>query len=427
MINNIINPMTQQRIDTLISQGKTVLHAGADFATLAAGNMSDMLEKSYPQPIWSLIVNEQDMTDGVHSRLMSLTLTDNRGLEADTLEVTLSDHDGALEIPLKGALIELHLGFHTESLVHKGSFIVNEITHQGTPDVLTIRAMSADLKEAIRQKKERSFDNTTLEKIVNKIAHEHGLTAKIHPELAKKDIYHLDQNESDISLLTRLAEELDAVAMVKDDILLMMPLGVHESVSGEPLPTMLITRTLGDRHSYSENADSISGVRAYFYDVAKKDKVPVLVGTEDDSVREIRYVHRDKKSAIEAAMAAYKRARRDTAKLSYTLAHGDPLLMPQMPVMVVGIKDSIDAKDWTLTNVVHQLDESGYTCNIECERLLTEPDEKKPPVVVGEKAKKGKPKNPSAKKPTKSKNPKSKDGQKAREQKKQQQAKATKK
>lgn len=422
----MMNAMTNLRIDALKQQGKTVLHAGADFISLAAGNIANALEQSYPQPIWSLIINGQNMTDGIHSRLMSLTLTDNRGLEADTLEVSLSDHDGALEIPLKGAFIELHLGWHTTSMVYKGAFIVNEITHQGAPDTLTIRAMSADLKETIRQKKERSFEKTTLDKIVQQIAHEHGLTAKIHPELAKKDIYHLDQNESDISLLTRLAEEFDATAMIKDDILLMMPLGVHESVSGEPLPVMIITRSLGDRHSYTENADSISGVRTHFYDVAKKDKVPVLVGTEDDSVREIRYVHRDQKSATEAAMAAYKRARRDTAKLSYTLAHGDPLLMPQMPVIVVGIKDSIDAKDWTLTNVVHQLDESGYTCNIECERLLTEPDEKKPPVVVGEKAKKGKPKNPSAKKPTKSKNPKSKDGQKAREQKKQARAKAKK-
>lgn len=422
-----MNAMTNLRIDALKQQGKTVLYAGADFISLAAGNIANALEQSYPQPIWSLTINGKNMTDGIHSRLMSLTLTDNRGLEADTLEVSLSDHDGVLEIPLKGALIELHLGWHTTSMVYKGAFIVNEITHQGAPDTLSIRAMSADLKETIRQKKERSFEKTTLDKIVNKIAGEHKLTAKIHPELAKKDIYHLDQNESDISLLTRLAEEFDATAMIKDDILLMMPLGVHESVSGEPLPTMIITRGLGDRHSYTENADSISGVRAHFYDVAKKDKVPVLVGTEDDSVREIRYVHRDKKSAIEAAMAAYKRARRDTAKLSYTLAHGDPLLMPQMPVIVLGIKDSIDATDWTLTNVVHQLDESGYTCNIECERLLSETDETNPPIIIGEQNKNEKDKDEKSTKSNKPKNPKSKDGQKAREQKKQQQAKTTKK
>ncbi|WII94693.1 DNA primase [Moraxella haemolytica] len=414
-----MNPIANLRIDALKQQGKTVLQVGADFATLASDRMSDMLERSYPQPLWSVLVNGQSMTDGIHSRLISLTLTDNRGLLADTLEISLSDHDGTLAIPPKGALIELYLGWHTTAMVYKGSFIVNEITHQGTPDTLSIRAMSADLKETIRQKKERSFAKTTLDKIVQKIAHEHNLTAKIHPDLAKKDIYHLDQNESDISLLTRLATEFDATAMVKDDILLMMPLGVHESVSGEPLPTMVITRTLGDRHRYTENADSISGVRAHFYDIAKKDKVPVLVGTEDDSVHEIRYVHRDKKSATNAALAVYKRARRDTARLSYKLAHGEPLLMPQMPAMVIGIKDSIDAMDWTLTNVVHHLDDGGYTCSIECERLLAEHDEANPPITIGRKTK---PKNPKSK----PKNPKSKQGRKAREQKKQARAKAKK-
>ncbi|WP_323842934.1 DNA primase [Moraxella sp. Pampa] len=413
--------MTHPRIDALKQQGKTVLQARADFAVLS----TDTPEHDYPRPIWSLIINGQNMTDGIHSRLVSLTLTDNRGLEADTLEFGLSDHDGAIQIPLKGAFIELYLGHHATSLVYKGAFIVNEITHEGTPDMLIIRAMSADLKQTIRQKKERSFQKTTLGSIIKKIAHEHGLTAKIHPQLAGKDIYHLDQNESDISLLTRLAEELDAVAMIKDDILLMMPLGVHESVSGEPLPTMIITRSLGDRHRYTENADSISGVRAYFYDVAKNQKVPVLVGTEDDSVREIRYVHRDQKSATTAAIAAYRRARRDTARLSYTLAHGDPLLMPQMPVIVIGLKDSIDAQDWTLTNVVHQLDDAGYTCDIECERLLSKSDETTPPITVGDKDKKNKkPKKPKSSKT--SKNPKSKDARQARTAKKQQHAKAKK-
>ena len=414
------------RIESLLAQGKTVLYAGMNIADRLAGEMASMLDRSYPQPVWRLVVNGEDMTDGVSSRLMNLTLTDNRGLEADTLDVTLTDHDGALSIPPKGATLEVYLGWHTSELVYKGMFIASEITHQGSPDTLTIRALSADLKESIKQKKERSFDQTTLGDIIQKIALEHQLTAKIHADLASSDIYHLDQNESDISLLTRLAEEFDAAAMIKDDILLFMPIYVHETVSGEPLPTMVITRVLGDNHSYTEDADSISGVRAQFYDVTKKDKVPVLVGSDEDSVREIRYVHRDQKNATDAAMAAYRRARRETAKLSYTLAHGDPLLIPQMPVMVLGIKDSIDATDWTLTNVVHNLDDGGYTCKIECERLLSAVDEITPPITVGEQEKQ-KSKTDDKTESSAAKNLKSKGGKTRRAAKKRQREKSAKK
>ena len=42
---------------------------------------------------------QQDITQVISSRLISLSLTDNRGLEADTLDLELSDHDGKLALP----------------------------------------------------------------------------------------------------------------------------------------------------------------------------------------------------------------------------------------------------------------------------------------------------------------------------------------
>lgn len=403
--------MPYQRIERLQAQGKTIIFAGLNFAEKAYKSFKSDLEKNYPQPIWQLTVNGVDISHGVANRLMSLTLNDNRGLEADTLEVELSDHDNKLTIPPKGAVIELSLGYHTTGLVYKGAYIVNEITHQGTPDTLSIIAMSADLKDTLKAKKERSFDQTTLGKIIEKIAIEHKLTAKIHSELANKAIYHLDQNESDINLLTRLADEFDATASIKDDHLLFTPIGKHTTVNGQDLPHLLITRELGDNHSYSETADIVSGVRTYFYDTTKKDKVQILAGNEDENVKEIRYVHRDEKSATDTAIAVYRKAQRAVAHLSYKLALGQPELIPEMPVMVYGIKDSIDQMDWTLTNIKHTLDDNGYTTSIELERTLGEPSEITPPIRVGEpKDKKKEQRNEKSKaEPSKNKTDKSKE------------------
>ena len=376
--------MQHERIARLQAQGKTILFAGMAFSEKAYKNFKDKLDNNYPQPIWELTVNGVDISHGVANRLMSLTLNDNRGLEADTLEVELSDHDGKLAIPPKGAVLELSLGWHTTGLVYKGAYIVNEITHQGAPDTLSITAMSADLKDTLKAKKERSFDQTTLGKIIDQIAIEHKLIAKVHTELADKDIYHIDQNESDINLLTRLADEFDAAASIKDDYLLFTPIGKHSTASGQDLPYLLVTRDLGDSHSYSETADIVSGVRTYFYDTNKKDKVQILAGNEDENVKEIRYVHRDEKSATDTAIAVYRKAQRAVAHLSYKLAMGQPELIPEMPVMVYGIKDSIDRMDWTLTNIKHTLDGNGYTCQLELERTLGEPSEITPPIRVGE-------------------------------------------
>ncbi|WP_162270578.1 MULTISPECIES: contractile injection system protein, VgrG/Pvc8 family [Moraxella] len=376
--------MDYERITQLQAQGKTMLYAGLDFVSVATGRIKDELERAYPHPRWQLVINGIDVSTGVNSRLISLTLTDNRGLEADTLEVSLSDHDGALEIPPKGAVIELYLGWHTTGLVYKGMYIVNEIEHSGAPDVLSITAMSADLKTSLTTKKERSFDQKTLGDIISQIAHEHSLEMRIADELSEKFIYHVDQNESDINLLTRLAEEFDATASIKDDILLFTPIGKHKTVSGKDLPHVIINRKLGDRHRYSETHEVITGVRTYFYDTAKKEKVPILAGDETDTVREIRYVHRDQASATDTAVSAYRKAQRAIAHLSYSLAMGDALLIPEMPVLVYGLKPTIDAMDWTLTNVVHNLDDNGYTTDIELERTLGEISEIMPPIRIGE-------------------------------------------
>lgn len=57
---------------------------------------------------------------------------------------------------------------------------------------------------------------------------------------------HIDQtNQSDVSLLTRLAKRYDAVMTVKDGRRLLMQIGAGTSASGKPLPTLEIRKATG--------------------------------------------------------------------------------------------------------------------------------------------------------------------------------------
>nr|WP_232108839.1 contractile injection system protein, VgrG/Pvc8 family [Pseudomonas mosselii] len=169
---------------------------------------------------------------------MSLQLTDNRGLEADQLDLTLSDHDGLLVIPPRGAVVRLWLGWSDTGLVDKGSYIVDETEHSGAPDVLSIRARSADLRKGLKIKRERSWSATTLGEVLGDIAQGNGLTATISGALDGLAIPQLDQaNESDANLLTRLGEDFDAVATMKAGCLVCMPAGGGKTASGLDLPT----------------------------------------------------------------------------------------------------------------------------------------------------------------------------------------------
>ena len=58
----------------------------------------------YPIPAFRITVDGKDIAHIISPRLISLELTDNRGLEAEQLNLTLSDHDSLLAMPAKGAL-----------------------------------------------------------------------------------------------------------------------------------------------------------------------------------------------------------------------------------------------------------------------------------------------------------------------------------
>ncbi len=110
---------------------------------------SELLNKGNKTPAFSISIEGKDITTVLDKRLMGLTLTDNRGFEADQLDLELDDADGKIVLPRRGAVITLALGWKGQPLFPKGAFTVDEIEHTGAPDRLTIRARSADFRETL--------------------------------------------------------------------------------------------------------------------------------------------------------------------------------------------------------------------------------------------------------------------------------------
>ena len=62
------------------------------------------------------------------------------------------------------------------------------------------------------------------------------------------------------------------------------------------------------------------------------------------------------------------------ATFSLNLAFGEPDLIPETPIELSGFKAEIDATNWLITKVTHNLSDGGFTSHIECE-LKVEEDE----------------------------------------------------
>lgn len=203
-----------------------------------------------PQPAYRLTIKGMVLTS-LDDRLMSLTLTDNRGFEADRLELTIDDTDGLVVMPSRGAEISVAIGWANRPLVDKGVYTVDEITHQGPPDRLVITARSADFREDFNVKREYSWHDVTVGAVVSAIAGRYNLIPAVSASLKDVEIDHADQtSESDISFLTRMAEIIGAVATIKNGRLLFIVPGMGVSQSGRVLPSVMITRASGDGHSF---------------------------------------------------------------------------------------------------------------------------------------------------------------------------------
>lgn len=204
---------------------------------------SDLLNLNSKTPGFSIIIEGKDVTTVLDARLMSLTLTDNRGFEADQLDLELDDSDGQIVLPRRGAIIQFALGWKGQPLFPKGAFTVDEIEHSGAPDRLTIRARSADFRETLNTRREKSWHQTTVGEVVKEIAGRHKLKMALGKDLLDKPVDHLDQtNESDASFLMKLARQYGAIASVKDGNLLFIRQGQGRTASGKPLPVITITR-----------------------------------------------------------------------------------------------------------------------------------------------------------------------------------------
>lgn len=318
------------------------------------------------QAVYELVVDGASIDAKVKPRLHSLTLTERRGTEADQLELVLNDTDGKLAIPPAGATVTLKLGWldlrdgASPILIDKGSYIVDERGHGGTPDRLTIRARSADLTRAFRTRQTTTWSNTTLGAVLEDVAVRNGLQARVAADKAAVAVAHITQDsESDSAFLARLGRLHDAMATVKAGRLLFSPIAAGVTATGQPIPEATITRRDGDRHTWSSaERENYSGVTAKWRSRAKGTAGEVTVGSSSNAKR-LGRTYGSEASARRAAQADNTKQERKGAQFSLDLASGRPDLYPDRKLTVSGWKPEIDNTGWVITETRHQLDAGG--------------------------------------------------------------------
>ena len=319
-------------------------------------------------PAFKIVIDgRQEITEAVRDRLLSLSVTDEAGRQSDSAEVRLDNRDGAIAVPRRGAKMTVSLGWQGSGVTVQGAYIVDEVELSGPPDTLAIRAKAADMRESLKAQKTRSWDDVSIGELAREIAAEHGLKARVGSALRGVRIPHLDQTEeSDLHLLTRLAQDHDAVAKPAGEYLLFVSLGEASSASGKPMPSIDVRPedvrrwrvTLADRELY---ASAI----AHWHEPATGERHAETAGSGAPAWT-LRRTFASAPEAAEAARAKLAELARGTARLSIDLSPGNPVVAAEAELRLAGFRDGINDR-WTCRRVVHRLDRRGYSATVEGE------------------------------------------------------------
>ncbi|TQF69536.1 phage late control D family protein [Pseudoalteromonas luteoviolacea] len=320
------------------------------------------------RPIFKITANNIDITQIITDRLLSITVTDEAGIDSDTLSVLLDDRDNQIELPDQGAEITVEIGIGDRK-VDKGLYIVDEVILSGQPDELELRCKAADMRASLKARRTRSFDNVTLGDLLGSIAAQHGLQAAISEQLSQIRLTHLDQtNEHDLHLVTRLAKQYDAVGKIASGRLLFTTKGEANSVTGQSLPVTRLTKreaseytvTMADRGKYKS-------AKAFWHDHTTAQRQSVTVGT-GEPILTLRHTYDDEQSAQRAAKAKLDAMTRGlaTGSLSIPGTYKALNILAESKIELVGFRTGVNG-EWIVTRSEVNLSSAGLIVNVEFE------------------------------------------------------------
>lgn len=312
----------------------------------------------------------KDITTALQPFLLEASYTDQASGQADDLTLRLHDREGLWRgdwLPQYGDRIEatlkvtdwLRAGDDRE--LRLGAFQVDEIACQGGPDTVEIKAASVFSATNLRQEKRtKAWEDTTFRTVAGEIAERAGLTFLWQ---AKSDFSfeRLDQrDESDLTLLDRLARERGLAVKVTDEQLVIYPARDMDAQA----PIMTLARGKTTLSGYSLRMRTSGVFRAcelsWFDEDDWEERKTTYAPPSAPQVGQILRVNERVESRAEAmirAQALLRGANREWMTGEIPLM-GEPSIVAGVVVALKGF-GAFDAHTWFVERCEHRADASG--------------------------------------------------------------------
>lgn len=325
-------------------------------------------------PKFIIKANGADISDKINSRLISLHYSDSAGFDSDSLEFVISDgiELSPVSMPKTGAEIELSLGYDMR-VVKMGRFIVDEVTREGWPETISVRARSASFdkgkngEKQLQTQRNKKHEKGTFKKLVEGIAKTNGLQASVSQSLSSIDLAAQHQiDESDLHFLIRIARRFDGIIKIADGKLMAVKKSENKTMSGSSLAFSVSPGEVTSYRLTLAKREESGSVRAYWHEHKKAKRHAVTVG-EGDPETSLKGLYTDKDAAESAAKSELARRGRQKETLELTLP-GHPELAAEAKLTLSGFRSGMDG-EWNITKVDHEISASnGYRVTLEAEK-----------------------------------------------------------
>lgn len=305
-----------------------------------------------------------------NERLVSVTIVDKEGVTSDTISCDLNDGHPFAKIPRKGDVIEASLGYAETGIAYFGSYTADDPEILCLPFGMTVNGKGASMRDALKQRRARHWDQKAVKEIVSQIAEENGLTPAIDEKVAAYTYQWFGQeDESDLHVVERLARRHDALFSIKDGKLIFARKGSGQSASGRALTPVIASRdniVEGTCRTRFAHRNKFKRVKARVQD---RDKAELLEVEEDsDGEGTADYTlpepFADEGEAQAAARSKAKDLKSETIRTSVTV-FGDPTIRAGAPLRYAGVRPELDAIEFIIESATHRLTKAGYTVEIE--------------------------------------------------------------
>lgn len=300
-----------------------------------------------------------DKCESIKDRVISLRLTDESGTIDDVVEVCVDYRDENLNIPNE---LNISLGYREIGVMPMGVYTINEITVQSPPKTLLIKAHATNLRLSLKEKVSKEWHQITLGNLVKEIAEKHGYRCRVAEEFENVLILHINQiEESDISLLTKIAIEYGAMAKLAGGYILFIPKGKAKSATGKASGTTAIRPQDTMNWKVHFTVSRYNSVIAKWHSYERGETISETVGSGSPSYT-IQMLYSNVESALSAANAKLKQLKRNNAALNITMP-GNPELFAEAKLSLLEFHQDIDGQ-WIIDRAEHVLDRSGYRTSL---------------------------------------------------------------